>query len=292
MRKRLVLLGVLTIPTSCGGPENQSFGPLPPENGPYVVDGVKHRGSVRGMCRLVGEAHPARLAAWPGMGTEAGQDDESVSSGPGQALGGCFVALAGIARGKDWPAPMRSEDRRFMLTVKPGRYEPHVAWVRTGTQVDFRSEIPMAISVRMLHSHRGTIANLSVSPGTTLTDVAMAFLSSPGFVQVTEDVRRAFNAWLLVSPHPYVEITSAESTAERGAGEYRLDDVPVGDYEVVCRHEPMDRREVRLPGRAVHYEAGPFVEVRRRVRVDADATVTLDFDVFSPAPSAGEPLPR
>jgi hypothetical protein len=88
-----------------------------------------------------------------------------------------------------------------------------------------------------------------------------------------------------VSPHPYVEIPSATAAPGRAPGEYRLEEVPPGDYEVVCRHEPMDRREEQVPGGGVRYRTGPVLEVRRRVRVAPDAIVTLDFDV----PAAKEP---
>ena len=74
-----------------------------------------------------------------------------------------------------------------------------------------------------------------------------------------------------------MEITSTQETGTRAAGEYRLDEVPPGDYEVVCRHEPMDRREVSVGSGFTRYETGPVLEQRKRVHVRAGATTTVDF---------------
>ena len=291
MRTVLALLALVTIVAGCDPTEpGQQERPLPLEGGPYTVEAVAHGGTIAGRCRLVGDVHPARLKAWPGMGTEAGQDDESVAVGSGQALGGCFVSVAGIAHGRDWPVAMRAESRALALAAVPGRYEPHLAWARVGTQVEVQSTLRMNISVQMLLGP-SVLANFVVAPGTTQSPAA-AFLEKPGWVHVTEDARRAFNAWILVSPHPYVEITSAQATSDREAGAYRLDAVPPGDYEVVCRHEPMDRRETQVGHGFVRYETGPVTEIRRRVHVGPGATATVDFELDGQPASSAETPPR
>ena len=256
---------------------------LPPEGGPYRVAVAAQTGSVAGRCRLVGEANPARLRAWPAMGTEEGQDDESVAKGSEHALGGCIVSLAGIESGKDWPEVMRSDERSITLSVQPGRYEPHLGWVRVGTQLAVRSILPTSSTYVRVYDSRGTtLANFSISDGETISPGA-AFLDHPGLVHVTEDARHAFNAWILVSSHPYVEITRADESAGRAAGAYRLDGLPVGDYEVVCRHEPMDRGVSLIEGRFAGYVTGPSIELRRRVRIRSGETVTADFELRAPA---------
>src|SRR5438034_614728 len=170
MRSAPALLAVVMLVAGCGPTDpRQRELPLPPEGGPYAVEAVAQGGAIAGRCRLVCEAHPARLKAWPGMGTEAGQDDESVALGSGQsgqALGGCFVSLAGIAHGKEWPVAMRAESRALALAAVPGRYELHLAWARIGTQVEVRSSLRMDTHVRMLLGP-SVLANFDVAPGTT-----------------------------------------------------------------------------------------------------------------------------
>jgi hypothetical protein len=251
---------------------------VPRERASYRVVGLPGVGVVAGSCRLRGEAKRTALRAWPGMGTEEGQDDESVAKGSGRALGGCFVSLAQIPAGKEWPEAMRVDDRTLTLTAVAGRYEPHLAWVRVGTQVSVENKLRMDIMVRVLQEPSTVFANFIVSPGTRGTPSG-ALLNDPAFVHVTEDSRRAFNAWIQVSPHPYVEITQADSTPDRGAGEYRLEGVPAGDYDIVFRHEPMDRRERFIEGRFAGYETGPVIELRRKVQVRVGETATVDFEI-------------
>ncbi len=248
-------------------------------SGPYRVVAVERGGAIAGTCRLEGRPTPAPLHAWPGMGVEEGQRDESVAVGAGQELGGCVVSIESIASGKDWPETQRSPDRGFLLTIASGRYEPHIALIRGGTQISVTNRLAGNINVHGFLG-RETAFNFSADPGRTYLNIADLYLERPGVYHVTDDIRGAFTAWIHVLANPYADWTTAEPRPNRAAGAYRLDDVPAGDYDLQCWHEPMDRRDLVRDGTPTRGSTlGPPIEIRRRVHVKRGETTTADFTV-------------
>lgn len=275
----LCLLGGCGEPTPTSPPPAPAVPAAPAAPGaPYRVVAIDsaRTGRIEGRCSLERAAEPVEIR--PGMGVDGPVPSESVNPGADQALGNCVVSLASIAEGKDWPDGMRAQDRSSWIRILPGRYEPRVQWTRVDTQLGFESRIPMGINVHGYREtfSRDTLFNLSAQPGAKLSDTTDLFLRRPGLVFVTEDWRGGFQAYVHVSPHPYVDVTRAEATPERPAGGFRLDGVPAGSHEVVCWHEGLDpvlTGDARRPS----YRPGPEIRLSRTVRVTAGGTARVDF---------------
>ena len=254
-----------------------------PPNASYRVAPVERGGTISGACRLAGRPEPVRLRSWPGMGVEGGQDDGSITTGEGQALEGCVVRLARVDQGKDWPVAMRSPEPATTIDIQPGHYEPRISLARPGSSLTLVSHLQAHTNTNV-HVYanvfsRETVLNLAVDAGLTLKPAA-PFMDRPGVYYVTEDMRRAFTAWIHVLANPYAELTSAQPSPGRPAGTFRLEDVPPGDYDLVCWHEPMDRQErLGSDGRFAGYALGAPIELHRRIHVTARETTVADFDV-------------
>ncbi len=290
---------ILCLVGGCGDPVPTSTGPsstVPsstvPSSTPPAPSGISYRvvplgpartGRIEGRCALDRAVEPVEIR--PGMGVDGPVPSESVNPGADVGLANCIVFLASIAEGKDWPADLRAEDRTAWIRILPGRYEPRAQWTRVETQLAFESRISMEINVHGYRQTfgRDTIFNFSARPGSKLTDAADLYLRRPGLVLVTDDCRGGFQAYVHVSPHPYVDVTQADATPERPAGGFRLDDVPTGAYELGCWHEGLAPVLTGDPQRPI-YRPGPEIRLSRTVRVTAGAATAVDFVV--PVPPA------
>jgi hypothetical protein len=199
----------------------------------------------------------------------------------------CVVYLERAPEGvatKAWPEAMRAEDRVARLDVVPGAYEPHVQWVRAGTRLAFRSALGADINV---HGFRGagradTAFNFALPPGVSLDGFAGAFLERPGWVFVTDDFRGGYWAYVFVSTHPYVDVTTRVVNWGRGPGDFVLSEVPPGEHTVVCWHDGFELRTHPRDSQRLRYEPSPPVTLTRRVKVEAGADAVVDFEFPAP----------
>jgi hypothetical protein len=61
------------------------------------------------------------------------------------------------------------------------------------------------------------------------------------------------SAYVHVVEHPYFDVTSAEAKGDRKPGEFLLENVPAGEYELVCWHEGMKETPVMQDGKIASY---------------------------------------
>jgi plastocyanin len=155
---------------------------------------------------------------------------------------------------------VRSEDdapavgnRRLAIAQHDETFVPHVLPVLRGSTVEFPNEDPVFHNVFSLSSSRSF--DLGRYPHGTSKSVRF---DRPGTVQVFCHIHSDMSAVVLVLDNPFFTIPAAP-------GRYAIDDVPVGDYQLVAWHERIK----------------PII---RRVRVSAGETTTLDLDVPLPAP--------
>ncbi|HVG94132.1 MAG TPA: hypothetical protein VND21_06775 [Planctomycetota bacterium] len=267
-----LVCGVVVALVACGDPEAP-----PPRGTPAAIAG--DRGRIVGICRLVGTPTPVKLREWPGMGIEAGQDDESVRTGEGRALGGCVVTVD-VGRPSRTAQAAPPPDATFTLTAVSGRFAPHVAIAHAPVQLVLESRLERDLVVHGYDARtRETAFNLALSPGAALRDVGQLYLQRPGVYWVTDDLRGHFTAWIHVVSTPHVDLTTAEAREGIPAGGYRLEGVPPGRRVLRCWHEPMDRRDQPLSS---GYVLGPPIEIVRTVEVAAGREVRVDFDVVHP----------
>ena len=149
-------------------------------------------------------------------------------------VGNAVVWLQGVATGRRDDAP-----RRARLTLDGCRLEPRVQRVAlTGT---------LLVNGRdaMLSRLRFTVEGEAAPRATVLlSDVGQivptdAASTSPGLVQVHDDLHPWVRAYLVVAPHPFVAVTTAD-------GQFRFDGVPPGRYTLHVWHERLGTQETKV----------------------------------------------
>lgn len=104
------------------------------------------------------------------------------------------------------------------------------------------------------------------------------------------DRRGAFQAYVVVVPHPYVVVTRAAARGDLRPGGFRLEGVPPGTYDLVAWHPGLGMRTERRGGAVVRYRAAAPVEPLASVSVVAGGGVEVEFTFDAPSPGAD--LPR
>jgi plastocyanin len=198
------------------------------------------------------------------------------------------VSVRGIKAGKDFPAEMRGEDRSFLLDQKGCRYHPHVGFLRVGTQLVVKNSDGADHNIHgYLGSFAATKFNFSSSPQSTIPDAQSAFLEDAGEYLVKCDIHPWMSAVLHVVTDPYHDVTAAEDAPGKKAGEFVIDGVPPGEYEVDAWHEGMVESPQMNDGKIASYSYSPDVRGKAspqaKVAVAAGQTATVDFTFEAPA---------
>jgi plastocyanin len=119
----------------------------------------------------------------------------------------------------------QAEPGRASMDQRNETFVPHVLAITTGTQVDFPN------SDRIYHN----VFSLSKTARFDLGRYAVGNSKSvrfdrPGIVRVFCDIHSHMNAFILVFSHRFFTLSDVE-------GRYRLDNVPVGTYNVIAWNE-------------------------------------------------------
>ncbi|MEQ1726945.1 MAG: carboxypeptidase regulatory-like domain-containing protein [Vicinamibacterales bacterium] len=131
----------------------------------------------------------------------------------------------------------QNEPERAVMDQRNETFVPHVLAVTTGTTVDFPN------SDRIYHN----VFSLSKTRPFDLGRYAVGRSKSirfdrPGIVRVFCDIHSHMSAFILVFGHPFFSVTD-------GAGRYRIDNVPPGNYTLVAWNEGVgsESRPVVVP---------------------------------------------
>jgi hypothetical protein len=260
--------------------------PAPAAGRAYKVVEVSGGATIKGIVRISEVPTLPKVSVFKdnekGCGDKE-QASERVQVGDDRGLGNTLVHLKAIESGKDWPEPMRSEDRTGVIDQKGCRYIPHVQWVRSETQLVILNS---DAADHNIHGYRGSMAdtqfNVSSAPGSKQDDVGAAFLEQPANYIVKCDIHPWMSAYVHAVDHPYHDVTSATAQGDRKPGEFRLENVPPGDYVVVAWHEGMVETPVLSDGKIAAYSYSPDVTVEKPLKVEAGKTYELDFVLEAP----------
>ncbi len=153
----------------------------------------------------------------------------------GDGVGNAVAWLVGVASG---PADM--DKRRASLRLAGCRLEPRVQRVPVGSTVMVTSADVMSSRLRFVDVGEPNAIRATVM----LNDAGQVVPTSkaadrPGLVEVRDDLHPWVRAWIAVSPHPFVAITSAD-------GQFRFDGVPDGRYTLVVWSEALGTRSREL----------------------------------------------
>lgn len=146
-------------------------------------------------------------------------------SGKVSGVSGSSVVYVDTIAGKTFPAP----SDKPVIDQKGLMFQPHVAVVQQGTTVEFLNSDKVAHNV-FWPSISGN-KKLGHNLGTWPQGEKRAFkFDNPGVVTLLCNVHPEMAGYLVVSPTPYFAETDKE-------GNYKIDNVPDGSYNVVAWHE-------------------------------------------------------
>ena len=183
-----------------------------------------------------------------------------------------FLSGVDIARSKPWSlSPVSVEITRDRIVVRQESSSGRYGIVRRGAEVEFDSR-----EAEALHSIRGRGASFFTQMIPIPNQPVRRVLAENGVVELSSGSGYFWlRGYLMVSDHPYVGIT-------RSDGSFRFDQVPDGEYEIVCwkANWRIDRleRDPELLG-PVRLYFRPPIEIRQRVAVKAVDSQTVEFAI-------------
>jgi plastocyanin len=204
-----------------------------------VVGGTVWAGTIRGTVRFAGAAfEPKKLPVTVDQsvcGTEKVAEDMALSSDKG--IRHVVVSLQPPPHGAKWPvsAPIVQLDQEQCVFV------PRVVVVPVGGTVEFLN------TDRLLHNlHSDSTGNPKFNRTQPRGRTIPIVFKNPEIVRVDCDLHPWMRAWVVVAEHPFYAVTNDQ-------GEFRLDNVPPGEYKLQLWQESLGAmtQDVRVRDEAI-----------------------------------------
>jgi hypothetical protein len=202
------------------------------------------------------------------------RDLERLVVGSGGGVANTVVFLKDISKGKAMDLP---EEHQF-LNQKNCRYEPHLLLVPADGTLRIKSSDPVLHTV---HMSGASDYNL---PFPFANQTVSRTMNRNGLVDLRCNAGHVWmNAEMLVVTHPYYAITDAD-------GNFRLTNVPAGEYEIEAWHEGW-----KVVGEGAVYDVMTQMRVQRpvfsdpvewtkKVTVPASGTASVNFVISDKRP--------
>jgi plastocyanin len=181
-----------------------------------VVGGTAWAGTIRGTVRFTGAAFEQKKLPVTVDHHVCGKDKdaEDIVLSPEKGIRNVVVSLQSPPAGAKWPVALPT----VQMDQEQCVFVPRVVVVPAGGTVEFLN------SDRLLHnlhsaSKGNPIFNRTQPRGRTIPIV----LKEPEIIRVNCDLHPWMRAWVVVADHPFYAITNDQ-------GEFRLDNVPPGEY--------------------------------------------------------------
>lgn len=256
-----------TTPPSPAGPSGAESPAQAPPEPPYEAIEVKDGGVISGKVTVVNKDKiaPIKPAEVTVNQDACGSTIESdVLEIQGTGLKNALVYLEDIEKGAAGTAGSPT------VTMEKCRFVPHVQWALRGATLGLKNADPHAHGPHVyVHDNtNATIDKMTIEPGAS-RELA---LNRSGLMRINSDTHTWMQAWLYVSPHPYVALTDA-------TGAFKIENVPPGRYTMIVWHEGWDGQDQIIP-----------VEVKAK----ATATHNVEFDgeLFAILPPSGAEKPN
>lgn len=242
--------------TGKAGAENvDGAAAVPAKVYPALLPGM---GAVRGKVRLVGKPPLPDVLTVPKNNRDHAACSPHVKSerlvlGSGQEIRDVFVSIA------DYKPKQRPAPRTVVLDNSQCNFKPHAIAATRGSTLEITSSDPF------LHNSHGMLTenfNVAIIKGAP----NKRKLRKAGWTVIKCDIHPWMQAQLHVFDHDLFDVSSA-------AGEYRIVNVPPGEYELEVWHEKV----------AFAFGTNPKKRVGK-ITVVAGETVELNIELKAPAP--------
>jgi len=184
----------------------------------YDGGAVSNGGTITGAVKLQGAAPAAKTIEVTKDKEVCGQHelkDQSIVVGSGGGIENAVVSIVGITKGKPMPtdAPV--------LDQKGCSYVPHVLVFPAGSTVKINNDDGI---LHNIHTYSTKNAPVNMAQPKFKKTIEAKF-DQPEVIRVTCDAHGWMEGWFISEDNPYYAVTDAD-------GNYKLTDVPPGDYEL------------------------------------------------------------
>ena len=215
------------------------YTPIQVENGGSISGTVKWAGPVPKIPKLPITKNPDVCDP---QGQKVRDLERLIINPDGNGVENTVVYLRGITRGKAMDLP----EARATLNQVECRYVPHIMIVPQGGVLKIQSSDGVLHTVQMFGASTNNV------PFPFQHQFIPVTMSHNGYVELKCNAGHVWmNANVLVVKNPYYAVTNDR-------GEFKLNDVPPGEYEIVAWHEGW-----QVLGEAKVLDVGSQVEVKR-----------------------------
>jgi plastocyanin len=198
----------------------------------YEGAAVSNGGTISGTVKLQGTAPPAKAIEVTKDKEVCGQheikNESLVVSGDG-GVENAVVSIVAISKGK----PMPTDGP--VLDQKGCAYVPHVLLFPAGSTVKINNDDGI---LHNIHTYSTKNAPVNMAQPKFKKTIEAKF-DQPEVIRVTCDAHGWMEGWFIAEDHPYYAKTDA-------SGNYKLTEVPPGDYEVKVWHEKLGEKTQKV----------------------------------------------
>lgn len=212
----------------------------------YDGGAVSNGGTISGTVKFQGAPPAAKPIEVTKDKEVCGQHEiknESLVVGAGSGIENAVVSIVSISKGKPMPADSP------VLDQKGCTYVPHVLLFPAGSTVKINNDDGILHNIHT-YSTKNPPVNMAQPKFKKTID---AKFDQPEVIRVTCDAHGWMEGWFISEDHPYYAKTDA-------SGNYKLTDVPPGDYEVKVWQEKLGDKT-------------------QKVTVTAGGTATANFEL-------------
>ncbi len=220
MRNRFMVVGVAALALSWG------------TAGAYEGGPVSNGGTISGEVKVTGDVpapKPVEVTKDKEVCGKSPKVDESLLVGPNKGLKNAVVSITNISKGK----PM--DTSKITLMQKGCDYIPHVLLVPAGATVDITNDDGILHNIHT-YSKKNAPVNRAQPK---FKKVMQETFKDPETFQMKCDAHNWMQGWVVVEDTPYYALTDEQ-------GNYKLTDVPPGEYEVKVWHEKLGEKTEKV----------------------------------------------
>jgi len=186
-------------------------------------------------------------------------EPEALVVGPTGGVRNAVILVEGVTKGK-------RPDREVVLDNTRCRFVPHVSAVMAGSTTRVRNSDPVLHNTHGFWEGKISAFNLAL-PNRGQEVPITRYLKRPGVIEVRCDAHTHMKAWVVVHDSPYFAVTDE-------GGNFRIDGIPPGKYNVTMWHQGYVQKGYDKDGRPVYDEPR---RITREVLIPPGGVVTLDF---------------